>query len=781
MFRLIISIILLLPCSLLALSYQQPDTRLAQLVANSSQLHWQLSANNNWLIQTENADRPDLAELRYATAELAGLRINLEQLSVGLGNGYKKISLQHNITAQHLEINALAKQRLYAPKLSPDENWLSVVVAEPQGLFIKLVNLKNGKQRQNKQRLNAIFGIQYQWLADSSAIVMLAEHQADTKLIATALPSVYESNTDKEPQRTYQMLLSSPNDNIQFSQLIQSRLVQVSTNLRSKTLLQLPLYRFALSPDNQYVLVDQILQPYSYLVQADNFSRSQDIYSISGNKIVNLQQQGVHESRKTRPGLKHIAWRADQPATLYWVAAHTNKAFKEALWQWPAPFKAEHEKLHDLAWRFSKVQWSSNRLAVLYEADSSTKQERAWFFPDGLAEPGRIWYQRHTKDQSGLPGRLLTTTNQYHRQVLKQTARGEMYLLSDDNELQPQELNIVSLTTDSKTLLWRAASDAQDSFIDLIDDGNIFYSQQKLQQPAELYQQLASNVVKRVSVAHPAPSYQHVTRQQVNYQRADGVKLNGWLYLPAGYNSAMGPLPVLMWAYPREYDSVAIAEQQTANSHRFMELSASGAQAYVALGYAVFAQVSMPIIADEDTAPNDTFLPQLIANAEAAINTLVKMGVAERGNIAIGGHSYGAFMVANLLAHTDLFAAGIARSGAYNRSLTPFGFQSEKRNFWQQPQIYTDMSPFFHADKINAPLLMIHGQADANSGTHPEQSLRMFNALKGLGKVSRLVMLPLEGHHYQARESALRLLWEQQQWLAQYLKATPAMQKNSTE
>lgn len=758
-----------------ALSYQQPDPRLAELVDTEGKLNWQLSNNHNWLLQTQVAARPDLAELDFPMAELAGLRINLQQLSAGLGRGYQQIDLQHNNNNKQHRIRATAQQRLLQPKLSPDENWLSFIVAEQEGLFLCLVNLKTGNKQRLSQRLNGIFGIQYQWLADSSGLMVVAENSDQVTTPVAIAPSVQDSNTDKLPQRTYQMLLTSPQDSEQFAQLSQSRLLQVSTQLQTKTVLTLPLYRFSLSPDNQFIFVDQVIQPYSYLVPVANFSRRQDIYTMQGQVVVNVQQQAVHESRNIRSGLRHLAWRPDKAATLYWLEKHTDKAYKEALWQWTAPFTAQAEKLHDLAWRFKQIQWSNSELVVLYEADSSTKQERAWFLPQGFGQAATLWYQRHNKDDFALPGKLLTQVNSLQRQVLKQSSQGELYLLATNTQSLQQQLTKLTIANGQQQLVWQSSLDAEDSFVGMKNEQHIFYTRQTTLQAPELYKQMATGEQRRVGVNHPAPHLTGVTRQLIKYQRADGVQLSGWLYLPAGYDPTAGPLPVLMWAYPRDYDSIELAEQQKLHPNRFMSLSETSAQPYVTLGYAVFAQVSMPIIAEKNKLANDDFLPQLIANAQAAIDALVKIGIAERDNIAIGGHSYGAYMVANLLAHTDLFAAGIARSGAYNRSLTPFGFQSERRHLWQQQSLYADMSPFFHADKIKAPLLLIHGQADANSGTYPLQSVRMFHALKGLGKVARLVMLPLEGHHYQARESVLHVLWEQQQWLAQHLKPTPAM------
>ena len=269
---------------------------------------------------------------------------------------------------------------------------------------------------------------------------------------------------------------------------------------------------------------------------------------------------------------------------------------------------------------------------------------------------------------------------------------------------------------------------------------------------------------------HPYPELSGIEKQVVFYQRKDSVQLKGDLYLPADYKEADGPLPVIMWAYPAEFKSSDAAGQVQGSPYEFIRLGWWSPLYFLTQGYAVFDDPSMPIIGEGDEEPNDSFRDQLVMNAEAAIDKLDEMGVGDPNRVAIGGHSYGAFMTANLLAHSDLFAAGIARSGAYNRTLTPFGFQSEERTYWDAPEVYYTMSPFMHADKIDEPLLMIHGEADNNSGTFPMQSERMFAAMKGLGGNARLVMLPHESHGYRAEESILHMLWEMNEWLEKYVK-----------
>jgi dipeptidyl aminopeptidase/acylaminoacyl peptidase len=270
---------------------------------------------------------------------------------------------------------------------------------------------------------------------------------------------------------------------------------------------------------------------------------------------------------------------------------------------------------------------------------------------------------------------------------------------------------------------------------------------------------------------NPFKGLQNVYKDVIKYKREDGLDLSATLYLPADYNQNIKEkLPMIMWAYPREFKDRSSASQTTQNPNKFTYPYWGSPIYWLTKGYAILDNVSFPILGIEDNEPNDDFRNQLVANAKAAIDAVDSMGFINKERVAIGGHSYGAFMVANLLSHSNLFAAGIARSGAYNRTLTPFGFQSEERNYWEAPEIYYQMSPFMHADKIKTPILLIHGEADNNSGTYPLQSQRYFNALKGLGVTTRLVILPKESHGYRAKESILHLLWEQDQWLEKYIK-----------
>ncbi|HRF42043.1 MAG TPA: prolyl oligopeptidase family serine peptidase, partial [Saprospiraceae bacterium] len=333
----------------------------------------------------------------------------------------------------------------------------------------------------------------------------------------------------------------------------------------------------------------------------------------------------------------------------------------------------------------------------------------------------------------------------------------------------------MEVATKQTKRLWRSEAPWYETPVAFVDlgKGQVITRRESVQEPPNFYlRNLNKNELKPLTkFANPYSALTGAKKELMRYKRADGVEMTGTLYLPAGYDKAKdGPLPTLMWAYPREFKSADAAGQVSGSPYEFIRLSWGSPLYWLTQGYAVFDDFSMPIIGEGDAEPNETFVEQLRSNAEAAVNMLVNMGVTDRRRIAVGGHSYGAFMTANLLAHTDLFAAGIARSGAYNRTLTPFGFQSEERTLWQAPEVYSNMSPFNFADKIKTPILLIHGEADNNSGTFPIQSERFYAALKGHGATVRYVVLPAESHGYRAKESVLHCLWEMDQWLDKHVK-----------
>jgi dipeptidyl aminopeptidase/acylaminoacyl peptidase len=365
--------------------------------------------------------------------------------------------------------------------------------------------------------------------------------------------------------------------------------------------------------------------------------------------------------------------------------------------------------------------------------------------------------------------------------VLLTVDNGSKLLLNNTTGSSPKGdlpfLAKFDLQSRQSEVIWRCTEGSFEFVSDVLDPEKlVLLTRRETQREAPNY--YIKNLVLRIAdrqITHftnPYPQLEGISRQKLVYKRADGVDLTGDLYLPKGYDAAAsGPLPVLIWAYPREYNSAADAAQIRGSQYRFTTISWASPIYWVTQGYAVLDNAEMPIVGkNAQTKPNDTFIEQLKMNAQAAIDKLAAMGVGDKNRVAVGGHSYGAFMTAHLLAHTQLFKAGIARSGAYNRTLTPFGFQNEERTYWQAPELYYTLSPFSYADKIKTPLLMIHGDSDDNPGTFPIQSERLFNAIKGNGGLVRFVSLPYEAHSYRGKENLLHMLWEMNQWLDTYVK-----------
>ncbi|MEM7356535.1 MAG: prolyl oligopeptidase family serine peptidase, partial [Acidobacteriota bacterium] len=397
--------------------------------------------------------------------------------------------------------------------------------------------------------------------------------------------------------------------------------------------------------------------------------------------------------------------------------------------------------------------------------------------------PAELLIDRSWEDRYNDPGSPVSTIGPLGRPVLRTSDDGStLYLVGDGASPEGDRpfLDAYDLETKESQRLFRSEAPYYERPLLLLDNAGttLLTRRESVEEPPNFFvRQLGGggeDLRQLTRFEHPTPELIGIQKEQIRYPRADGVQLNATLYLPPGYSTSDGPLPMLMWAYPREFKSADAAGQVTDSPYRFDRIGWRSSLLWLTQGYAVLDSPTMPIVGEGNEEPNDSFRKQLVDSARAAVEESVRRKVTTRDQIAIGGHSYGAFMTANLLAHSDLFATGIARSGAYNRTLTPFGFQSEERTLWEAPEIYFDMSPFMHVEKINEPILLIHGEADNNSGTFPMQSERFYNALRGHGATARMVMLPHESHGYRARESILHMLWETHRWLETYVKKPAA-------
>jgi dipeptidyl aminopeptidase/acylaminoacyl peptidase len=542
------------------------------------------------------------------------------------------------------------------------------------------------------------------------------------------------------------------------------------------------------SPNGKYILMKTIHRPFSYLVPVYRFPMRIDVSDIHGKTISVLRDMPLAESLPkgfgaVLTGPRSFGWRADAGAVIYYVNALDGgdpKAaadFRDEIFTMNAPFNQSAQSVMQLDLRYAGIFWGNDHIALAYTREWGTRRTTTWMMnPDKPATPKKI-IDRLYEDRYSDPGSPMLHRNKYGRNVLLFGQDGETVFLSgvgSSSEGDRPFVDEFNLMNGQSKRLWRSAAPYYERPVTMIDGEKqvVLTSRETTEEPVNYYlrNMVDGSVDPVTNFTHPYPQMKGVYKEMITYKRYDGIDLSATLYLPPGRKPGDGPLPLLMWAYPREFKTAKAASQVVGSPHRFVRISPTSPLIMLSYGYAVLSGPTMPIIGEGDKEPNDTYIKQLVSSAQAAADEMVKREITTRDQMAIGGHSYGAFMVANLLAHSDIYQAGVARSGAYNRTLTPFGFQAEERTFWEAPEVYFAMSPFMHTQKVNEPILLIHGEADNNSGTFPVQSKRYYHALKGHGATAKLVMLPHESHGYRARESVMHMLWETANWLDTYVK-----------
>jgi dipeptidyl aminopeptidase/acylaminoacyl peptidase len=514
---------------------------------------------------------------------------------------------------------------------------------------------------------------------------------------------------------------------------------------------------------------------------------SQKVYTSAGALVKEVNAIPLIEImpkgfEAVRTGKRSMSWRDDSPHALMYVEALDggNPAqaaeFRDELFSWDAPFDGYPLSIMKVKQRFSDVLFSDNGFMIVKDSWYDTRNEKTYLV-NLTDNSSKIIVDRNSQDAYGDPGVYQQSKGKYGTYVLTVT-NNKLMLFGDGYSDKGQfpfidEFDLTSLKT--KRIYQSTFSDKKIDLLDVMDAKKGIYLvqlQSKTDYPDYYTLSINNNRTERLTTSkNPFESIASVEKQVIKYKREDGVDLSGTLYLPVGYDKNTKPkVPLLIWAYPEEFKDKSSAGQSKQNPNEFTFPYYGSFVYWVTKGYAVLDDASFPIIGEGTEEPNNTFIKQLVANGRAAIDAVDAMGYIDRNKVAVGGHSYGAFMTANLLTHSEDFACGIARSGAYNRTLTPFGFQSEQRNFWDVPEIYGGMSPFFTANKMDKPLLLIHGEADNNPGTFTLQTERYFQAIKGLGGNARMVILPKESHGYAAKENIFHVLWEQEQFLDKHLK-----------
>ncbi|MAP54739.1 MAG: S9 family peptidase [Altibacter sp.] len=739
-----------------------------------------------------------IAELSETEMRLAGLRINPKTNIGSRTNYYNTMEVKKAIAPNSRKVSGLPENGRFSYfNWSPDQKKIAFLHTTATGVEVWVLDIENASaKRLTEATVNANMGDPINWFKDNRSLLVKMLPKNKKELINTAEavpegPTISVSSGEKAQNRTYQDLLKNPNDEANFEQLALSELTKVSLEGNSTPFLPAGMYSsISFSPDGKYVLISKIKRPFSYLVPYYRFPYEELLYDTSGNLVTKVNDVPLDEVRPkgfmaTRTGKRNMSWRADKPATLYWVEAmdggdpETSVPYRDVVYEMTAPFTGKGREIFKTINRFSGISWGNDETAIGYDYWWNDRNTKSYLFnPSNTTTAPIIISDRNYQDQYSDPGNFVMTQNEYKRDVLE-IIDGEAFLMGEGFSEKGQFPFVDAFnlkTQEIKRLYQSPYTDKKESLRSAVDmkKGKLLV---RIESPNEYPNYYFRNIYKKNSLTpvtdfeNPYKSLANVHKEVITYKRDDGLELEGTLYLPVGYDMAKKEKkPMILWAYPREFKDKSSASQNTTNPNEFIYPYYGSPIYWVTRGYVVLDDAAFPIVGEGDEEPNDTFRTQLVANAEAAIDAVDKMGYIDRNRVGVGGHSYGAFMVANLLSHSDLFAAGIARSGAYNRTLTPFGFQSEERSYWDSPETYYTMSPFMHADKMKTPLLLIHGEADNNSGTYPLQSERYFNALKGLGAPARLVMLPKESHGYRAKESILHLLWEQDTWLETYVK-----------
>jgi dipeptidyl aminopeptidase/acylaminoacyl peptidase len=769
-----------------------------------------VSPNKQQIALVKARAYPTIAELSQPMYRLAGARINPKtngpHRASGLpGTGINSIVLKKIDGGAETAVTMPPQARISHVKFSPDGAHLAFLQTKDTGIELWIANTATGAAKAvvtGSDRINATGGDPCDWLHDN--VTMVCElvpanrGAAPVEPMVPSGPTVHENYGKAAPAPTYEDLLKNPYDDALFDYYFTSQLASINIATGAKT----PIGKTGIfsnvtpSPSGQYVLVSKIKKPFSHTVPANGFNQDIEVWSRDGDvkKLADRPSREGTTLTGVEAGPRSFQWRADQPATVLWVEAldggdnRVKVPFRDKVVSLAAPFSGQPAEITKTEWRYAGISYTDTGIGLLNENDRASRRTRTWLMEPGAA-PRKVWDRKQDAayDDPGNPViRRDTGTAGRGGGGGRGGPAGGPIMQSGDfifvagQGASPEgdrpfldKLNIKTLKTER---VFRSSSESLESFIAPLNDAMTkFVTRYETQKDApNFFVRDAGSDAKRAvtTFKDPQPQVRDILRQYVTYKRKDGVTLSGTLYLPPGYKQG-SKVPVIMWAYPREFGDADSASQVTGSPNQFTSIRGASHMFLLLSGYAIFDNPTMPIIGPGETA-NDTYVDQLISSAQAAVDKVVEMGVADRDHIGVGGHSYGGFMTANLLAHSRLFRAGFAESGAYNRSLTPWGFQAERRSFWEAPDIYTKMSPFWYADKIKDPILLMHGEVDDNTGTFPIQSERLFAALKGHGATVRYVTLPNEAHGYAARETLLHVIAERLNWFDRYVKNAPA-------
>lgn len=749
-----------------------------------------VSPAKNAMLLVDYKPNPSLEFIAQPILRIAGIRISPKLSAQQRITQFIGVIVKDIATKKEIRVQLPPKAVIGVPVWSFDGTKFAFTRDEKEGVELWIADAATGKARALKGiRVNDVIDAPFEWMSDNTTLlvrsIVAQRGKAPEAPVVPSGPNVEETYGKVSKTATYQDLLKSPYDEMLFEYYATSQLELVNTATGAITAVGKPgMYMSsAYSPNEQYLLVTKLNHPFSYRVTYENFARTVEVWDSHGTVVKTIAQFPVTDEVPTQgvfTGPRSVQWQPLHDAKLIWVEAldggdPLNKVpFRDRILTSAAPFAAEPAELMKLQHRYNGFRWFLEKdRAMVTEYDRDRRWRRTSLF--SMADPAKrtVLFDLSVNDAYNDPGTPIQQTDAHGTTTILQD--GDWIYLAGRGASDKGDLPFLdkfNIASNEKKRLFRSAENCLEQFVSFARGSGetILTRYENTKTPPNYFLVSLGDNSKTALTAFtdPAPQMTGMKKELIKYNRPDGVPLSGTLYLPPGYKAGTR-LPLILWAYPLEYSDASTAGQVRGSTNTFTFFRGATPLFYVTQGYAVLMDATMPVVGDPETM-NNTFIEQIVAAAKAAIDTLDGMGVIDRNRVGVSGHSYGAFMTANLLAHSDLFAAGIARSGAYNRTLTPFGFQHERRSFWEATDVYMNVSPFTFANKIKKPLLMFHGEADNNTGTFPIQSERLFNAIKGNGGTARLVMLPFEAHGYSARESVLHVLAESFEWADKYVK-----------
>lgn len=774
------------------MTYQTPSPEIANLVNLKPDPLMLFGSDRNIILMADRPSYPSIEELSEEKLKLAGRQINPATFMPHGNRGYRNPRLRLLDSDTYLPLKGIPEDgRFRFFNWSPSGKRIAFCLLTPTGLQLWScpLNTLECQPYGAADINNSLGGMPFEFVDDDTLLVKrrITGAQPPAKVSVPTGPVIQNSSGIEGSDRTYTNLLQNQQDADLFRYYAQSQIWQVDLSAGTERPWGRPgiIAALSASPNHQYYLMAYVTEPFSFRVPFEKFADRVEVCDAHGRSLTVLAERPATEQLPPAFGSvithrRRFTWRSDHPAQLYWTEAldggdpRNPAEFRDQLFYLEAPFTGQPTPSVRCPLRYGAVRWCRGDLALVIDWSWKERRQvtRRWF-PDQPERTPEVLFDHQWEDQYNDPGSFASITQRNNHTVLLTRDEGRSLLLVGEGH-SPEGtrpfIDRYDLANGTTQRLWQSTPPFFERplfFLDEYPDLLLLAREQLTERPNYFLRNIVTEEESKLTdFQHPYPQLRDAQYEKVHYERQDGIKLSGDLHTPQGFRPGEdAPLPVLMWAYPQEYKDADKAGQVTTSPHQFTRISPLAPLPFLAAGFAVFDDFAMPIVGEGDEEPNETFIEQVQMNARAAVEKLVEMGVADPQRIYVGGHSYGAFMTAHLLAHTDLFAGGIARSGAYNRTLTPFGFQAEERSFWEVPDTYIKLSPFVHADKIDAPLLIIHGEEDSNSGTYPVQSKRLFAALNALGKTARLCLLPYEDHGYAAEESILHMLWEMEQWM----------------